>query len=163
QRQAAPAQRPPRQLLDAPGGRQRQTVHPRPGIPALLRPQGQGGMMRTRLLPAFFVLFALSASAADWPQWRGPNRDGVSKETGLLKNWPKKGPKLVWKTDKAGLGFAGPAVIGGTVYTMGAFDKNEYVIAFDAKGKELWKTKIGGMHDFEGNTWIEGPNTTPTV
>ena len=48
------------------------------------------------------VLFAVTAMGADWPQWRGPNRDGISKETGLLKEWPKAGPKLLWKAEGLG-------------------------------------------------------------
>ena len=53
-------------------------------------------------------LCAAPASAADWPQWRGPQRDGISQETGLLKEWPKAGPKLLWTVDKAGSGYSTP-------------------------------------------------------
>src|SRR5262249_30213652 len=62
------------------------------------------------------------ASDKDWPCFRGPERSGVSKETGLAKEWPKGGPKLLWKSDKGGKGFAGMAVVKGVVYTMGARD-----------------------------------------
>lgn len=131
-----------------------------------------------RYVPLLACLLAVCASAADWPQWRGPNRDGVSKETGLLKAWPKAGPKLLWKTDQAGGGLSGMAVVGGVVYTMGARGKatfgpkpkelvvggiEEYALAFDDKGKELWATKIGLVHDWKGNQWSRGPNATPAV
>lgn len=119
--------------------------------------------MRTLPLAALAAaLSAASLSAADWPAWRGPDRTGVSGETGLLKTWPKAGPKLLWKTDKAGLGYAGMAVVGDTVYTMGARGKDEFVLAFD-KGTEKWATPIGPVLDFKGNQWSHGPNSTPTV
>src|SRR5262245_35087161 len=96
--------------------------------------------------------------AADWPAYPGPNRDGVSSETGLLKTWPETGPKLAWKTDKAGQGYAGMAVVNGVVYTMGARGDDEYAIAFDAKGNELWSTKLGPVHDWRENSWSRGPD-----
>src|SRR4051812_15817168 len=97
----------------------------------------------TRLCLTFTLLAAFALTlhpllAADWPGYRGPNRDGVSAETGLLKTWPAGGPKLVWKSDKAGQGYAGMAIVNGVVYTMGARGDDEYAIAFDAKGNELW-------------------------
>ena len=57
-------------------------------------------------------LCATQAAALDWPQWRGPQRDGISQETGLLKAWPKEGPKLVWQVDTLGFGYSTPAVSG---------------------------------------------------
>src|SRR5258708_7947873 len=97
--------------------------------------------MKTRLLTlaGLFLFFAVSpALALDWPQWRGPNRDGVSKETGLLKEWPNGGPKLAWTFNKAGLGFSGPAVVGDRLYTMGSRQKGAdwltYLIALDIGG-----------------------------
>lgn len=115
--------------------------------------------MRTCL--ALLVVFTLTA--ADWPAWRGPDRSGVSKETGLLKAWPKDGPKLLWQSDKAGLGYAGMAVVGGTVYTMGARGSDEYLLAFDDKGQEKWASKIGPTLAWNANSWSLGPNATPTV
>src|SRR5690242_9824313 len=99
-----------------------------------------------------FVLLAGLAAAADWPAWRGPDRDAVSKETGLLATWPADGPKLVWQSDKAGQGYAGPAVVGGIVYTMGARGEQEYLIALDGKGQERWSAKIGPVFDFKANS-----------
>src|SRR6186713_1203174 len=83
--------------------------------------------------------------ANDWPQWRGPNRDGISQETGLLKEWPKEGPKLLWKIGDAGSGYATPAVVGERVYLLGNDGlENESVRALSAKdGKPLWATRLG--------------------
>lgn len=104
-----------------------------------------------------------SAAGADWPGYRGPNRDGLSKETGLLKTWPESGPKLLWKSDRAGLGYAGLAIAGGTVYTMGLRGEDEYLLALDDKGSEKWAAKLGPVHDWKENAWSRGPNATPTV
>jgi outer membrane protein assembly factor BamB len=104
-----------------------------------------------------------SAPAADWPQWRGLNRDGVSPEKGLLASWPKGGPKLLWTYKNGGLGYAGPAVVNGTLYTMGARGDNEVVFALNGKGKEEWSAEIGPVFDFKGNQWSRGPNSTPSV
>jgi outer membrane protein assembly factor BamB len=104
-----------------------------------------------------------TASAADWPQWRGPDRSGISKETGLLRAWPKEGPTLVWTFKNAGAGYSGPAVVGGKVYVMGAREDTEYLLALDDKGTELWAAKIGPVFDFKANQWSRGPNATPLV
>jgi outer membrane protein assembly factor BamB len=113
------------------------------------------------------VLLPLTAAwAADWPQWRGPDRNGVSKETGLLPSWPIGGPKLLWTSRDAGRGFGGPAVVGERVYVLGALggaEPLEHVIALDAAGKKLWATPIAKAYDFRGNVWSLGPNSTPAV
>src|SRR5437870_1580243 len=99
------------------------------------------------------------AIADDWPQFRGPNRDDVSKETGLLKKWPEKGPPLLWTYDKAGLGYSGPAIVGDRLYTMGARNHVDFVIALDLKGnmvKEAWAIKIGPAFTWKGNNWNVG-------
>ena len=110
---------------------------------------------------SFLFSTVVFAARADWPQWRGPDRTDVSKETGLLKSWPKEGPKLVWLFKEAGLGYSGPAIVGGKVFTMGLRYGSEYLLALDAKqGKELWSAKIG---DGLKNNWGDGPRGTPTV
>ena len=92
-------------------------------------------MIRIAFLSSLIALG--SASAADWPTFRGADRTDISTETGLLKTWPADGPKRVWLNENAGLGYSGFAVVGGTLYTMGARDAVEYVIAIDAAtGKE---------------------------
>src|SRR5438309_951035 len=112
--------------------------------------------MRTCSLLAMTACFALTLSlspAADWPAWLGPDRSGVSKETGLLAKWPKAGPKLAWTFKNAGQGYSSFAIVGGTLYTMGCRGNDEFVIAVDAKGKQLWATKIAKVFDFKGNQW----------
>src|ERR1022692_3095520 len=83
--------------------------------------------------------------AADWPQWRGPQRNGVSAETGLLKEWPKAGPRLVWQAKDIGDGYAAPSVVGNRIYVLGnrGLD-NEFVQALSAQdGKQVWATRLG--------------------
>ncbi|HEU4769798.1 MAG TPA: PQQ-binding-like beta-propeller repeat protein [Pyrinomonadaceae bacterium] len=114
------------------------------------------------LLLTATVSSAQSANNANWPQWRGPNRDGISKETGLLKQWPAEGPSLVWKASGAGNGYSSFSIANGRLYTMGMRGAKEFVIAFDvATGKEAWATA-------QPNTAFEndrghGPRGTPTV
>ena len=103
----------------------------------------------------------VSAANFDWPQWRGPDRSDVSKETGLLKKWPAEGPKRVWLYEKAGNGYSGPAIANGKYFTIGTRDGGECVLALDANtGKELWVAKIGGELE---NRWGGGPRGTPAV
>jgi outer membrane protein assembly factor BamB len=112
-------------------------------------------------LASSLLVAAGAAAAADWPQWRGPGRDDVSKETGLLKAWPKDGPKLLWTFRDAGAGFSSVAVVGDVVYTMGADDKSEYIYALDTKTqKKLWNTEIGPVLKQDRG---DGPRGTPTV
>ncbi|MHC4479268.1 MAG: hypothetical protein ACYTEL_26920, partial [Planctomycetota bacterium] len=80
------------------------------------------------------------ARGADWPNWRGPNRNGISDETGWTTDWPAGGPKLLWK-EAIGTGFSSMAVSDGKVYAMGNVNKaNDIVYCFDAEtGKEIWR------------------------
>jgi outer membrane protein assembly factor BamB len=118
-------------------------------------------MMRSRWVAVMIAGCCASACASDWPQWRGPNRDGISAETGLLDSWPAGGPRLVWKTEGLGEGYSSLAVVGDRLYTQGQEGNQEFVVAFDAtKGKQLWKTPGGrGYHESRGH----GPRGTPTV
>jgi outer membrane protein assembly factor BamB len=107
-----------------------------------------------------------SVTAADWPQYRGPNRDDVSSEKGLLKEWPKEGPKLLWSYKETGVGLAGPAIVGDRLYTLGGRGKDDVLIALDISGaapKELWATGVGPIFEWTGNSWSSGPSATPTV
>src|SRR3989442_3118195 len=112
------------------------------------------------IILSLFVSAALSY-AADWPQWRGPNRDGISAETGLLESWPRGGPPLVWKTQGLGEGYSSFAVVGGRLYTQGQRGNQEFVLAFDANtGKQLWSTPSGrAFREQRGH----GPRGTPTI
>jgi len=99
--------------------------------------------------------------AADWPQWRGPRRDGTSAETGLLDSWPAGGPKQVWKTTGLGEGYSSFAVVGPRLYTQGQRGDQQFIMAFDtATGKKLWETPAGKpFRERRGH----GPRGTPTV
>ncbi len=78
----------------------------------------------------FTMLAAMSVTANDWPQWRGPRRDGISQETGLLKEWPNEGPKLLWLAKDIGSGYSTPAVVGERLYLLGNEGlENEFVEA----------------------------------
>lgn len=102
-----------------------------------------------------------ASTAGDWPQWRGPNRDDISTETGLLKEWPSGGPKRLWVNEDGGLGYAGFSVAGGKLYTMGLYDAEEKLICLDAaSGKKLWDLTVGAIYR---NGWGDGPRSTPTV
>jgi outer membrane protein assembly factor BamB len=75
----------------------------------------------------------------EWPQWRGPNRDGISLDTGLLKEWPADGPPVVWQVDSVGVGYSSLAIKDGRIFTQGDLDGVEHIIALDAKdGRTLW-------------------------
>ncbi len=91
------------------------------------------------LLAACLLAAGLPARAEDWPQWRGPHRDDVSRETGLLKQWPEGGPKLLWTYRDAGIGFSGPAIVGDRLFTLGGDGKKEFVYALDVRnGEKVW-------------------------
>lgn len=123
--------------------------------------------MKSVYLLAAALTFAVSTvQGTDWPQWRGPDRTNISKETGLLKKWPEKGPKLLWTFKEAGLGFSGPAIVGDTLYTLGTANKDteEAVLALDVKtGKLLWSTAIAPLFTWRANQWGDGPTSTPTI
>src|SRR6267142_1207176 len=123
--------------------------------------------MNTRLLASVAVLVIglsielVAQTPGEWPQWRGPNRDGISKETGLLKQWPADGPALVWKATGAGRGYSTMSIANGRLFTMGLRGDREYVIAFDiSTGKEGWATPNGPAFR---NDRGDGPRGTPTV
>jgi outer membrane protein assembly factor BamB len=106
-------------------------------------------------------LLPLAAVAADWPQWRGPNRDGRSAETGLLAQWPKGGPRQVWKANGLGEGYSSMTVAGGRIFTQGQRSERQYVIALDeATGRKLWEFENGGPYRERRG---DGPRSMPTV
>lgn len=115
----------------------------------------------TRIALLVIALTTSIAHAEDWPQWRGPNRDNLSKEKGLLQQWPEGGPKLLWTYKDAGNSYSSFAVVGDRVYTMGANDSESFVFALDVKtGKKVWQTSIAKRFD---NAWGGGPRSTPTI
>lgn len=102
------------------------------------------------------------AWAEDWPQWRGKDRTGCSGETGLLKTWPTDGPKLLWKAERLGGGYATPTVAGGRVYGMSFRGNNEVVWCLNENnGREIWSVTLGPAN--RGIGYGEGPRCSPTV
>ncbi|MEO6034730.1 MAG: PQQ-binding-like beta-propeller repeat protein [Verrucomicrobiota bacterium] len=114
---------------------------------------------------AFIALVASGLVAADFPQWRGPLRDGHSTETGLLQEWPKEGPKLIWQINEAGAGFSTPSVVGDRIYFLGNDGVgSESVMALAVKdGSKLWAVKLGKVGHPEQNPSYPGARSTPTV
>src|SRR5438093_13087724 len=117
------------------------------------------------ILAGLVVSSALPAVASDWPQWRGPQRDGVSPETGLLKEWPKDGPALRWKVADVGSGYSTPAVVGDRLYLLAneGLD-NEFVRALSVKdGKRAWSTRLGKVGNPQQKPNFPAARSTPTV
>jgi len=103
--------------------------------------------------------------ADDWPQWRGPQRNGVSQETGLLPQWPAAGPKLVWQVTDLGRGYSTPSVVGARLYLLSneGLD-NEYVEARGtADGQQVWSTRIGQVGNPKQRPNYPAARSTPTV
>jgi len=126
-------------------------------------------VMKNYVLALVFglVVYAIAAGfystveAADWPNWRGPNHNGISNETGWIATWSEGGPKVLWKKS-IGTGFASMAVSNGWVYAMGNINDKDILYCFKADtGKEIWKKSYACplfKKDHEG-----GPGATPTV
>lgn len=111
------------------------------------------------------VLVSHIVRSEDWPSWRGPNRDDISTETGLLKQWPEGGPEKLWTSNEAGLGYSGVAIVDGVLFTMGSDgstdESNEFVIAISVEtGQKIWQTNVG---QYLENGWGGGPRSTPTI
>lgn len=121
--------------------------------------------MKTRREFGTLLLSALATSAwaIDWPQWRGPNQDGFSPETGLLQNWPEGGPKLIWSATGLGDGHATVSTAGENIVTSGDLDGAASVICLSARdGKKKWSTAFGKAG---GVGWGKhaGPRAEPTI
>ena len=113
------------------------------------------------------TLIAVGMSrAADWPNWRGPHHDGISRETGLLKSWPGDGPKVLWTVALTG-GYSSVVVADGRLFTQTKDKKEDIVICFDAStGKKLWEYRFDCNYaDFPSldKRFLTGPKATPTV
>ena len=126
--------------------------------------------MKSRLTIAFALFCAGStigyageseSTNLDWHQWRGVNRDGVSRETGVLKNWTNVGPKVLWQIP-LGDGFSGVSIADGRAYTVYAKGEDEIVVCLDAtNGKEIWRYVIDER--FRSPDGGDGPRSTPTI
>jgi outer membrane protein assembly factor BamB len=120
--------------------------------------------MNTQWLLLVVAVLGVSSLAGDWPQWRGPERDGVSKETGLLKEWPKDGPKLLWQVTDIDYGYSTPAVVGERLYLLSnKGNDDEFVLALGVKdGKRAWSQRLGKVGPNQGPQY-PGARSTPTV
>lgn len=117
------------------------------------------------ILTCAIFLASVCLHAADWPQWRGPQRNGISQETGLLKEWPKEGPRLRWQIKETGSGYSAPAVVGERLYMLGnqGLD-NEFVQALAVTdGKRLWQTRLGKVGNPDQQPRFAAARSTPTV
>lgn len=112
-------------------------------------------------LALFFCLSATMASAQDWPQWRGPNRDGHSPDTNLELDWNEKSPRLLWMVEGTGSGYASVSIANGMIYTTGNKDGAQCAIAMSLKdGKPLWTRKLTEENPNHG---YPGSRCTPSV
>lgn len=124
-------------------------------------------MKRFQILTLFLVCTLLPAvtgspaPAPDWPQWRGPDRNGVSPETGLLKQWPASGPATVWSVSGLGEGYGSISIKGDRILVQGAQSGSSVVMALNrADGKTVWTATLGpSLREGRGN----GPRSTPTI
>jgi len=123
--------------------------------------EGEAAMKLALTVAAAAILSVVSIRAADWPQWQGPDRTGVSKETGLLQQWPASGPAVVWSATGLGSGYGSMAVAGDRVFVQGTRGRSSAVMALNrADGKEVWSKALGSS---ENNDQGPGPRGTPTV
>ena len=121
-------------------------------------------MMKFFALASAVVLGGVVLAAADWPQWQGPDRTRMSKETGLLKEWPAGGPRVIWTANNLGTGYGSMSVAGDRVYLQGARGRSSVVIALNrADGKEVWAKPLGPIETRMRTNMGAGPRGTPTV
>jgi outer membrane protein assembly factor BamB len=110
---------------------------------------------------AAVLVTGVTVAAADWPQWQGTDRTRVSRETGLLKQWPASGPAVIWTATGLGHGYGSMAVAGERVFVQGTRSGNSVVVALNrADGKEVWSKALGRFGDDDRG---DGPRGTPTV
>jgi len=102
-------------------------------------------MIYPKLLCPLVIIVSsvVGACAADWPQWRGPQRNGVCDETGLLQQWPEGGPLLLWSSTNLGRGYSAPIIVGQRIYLAGDVGDELHIFALDLEGKHVWQTKNG--------------------
>jgi outer membrane protein assembly factor BamB len=116
------------------------------------------GFTSTTLGSLAAILTAGILLASDWPQWRGPHRDDVAKESGLLQHWPKQGPPLLWKVSGLGSGYSSVVIQDDRIFTTGDLAQGEYLVALSRQdGSKLWSARLG-------EAWRDGGSrSTPTL
>lgn len=120
----------------------------------------ENSQQRAGIVAALLFWVGTALAGDDWPQFRGPTRDGRSSETGLLREWPERGPEILWRVELGG-GYSGIAVAGGIAFTLSSETGGEHLLALDAAtGRERWRFRTGrNRPDEQGG----GPRSTPTV
>jgi outer membrane protein assembly factor BamB len=116
-------------------------------------------MKNLLIILSALLLVGCTKKAEPMSEWRGPNRSGVYNETGLLKQWPAEGPKLIWAIDSTGRGYGSPVVAASQIFISGEIDSTIYLYAYNLEGKLLWKSAYG-------QEWVKnfpGSRSTPTV
>ena len=122
---------------------------------------GYGIRAGAAVLAAATLAWGSGAGAADWNQWRGPNRDAHSPDKNLRREWPASGPALAWKVTGIGAGYSGVSVMGDRVLTMGDVGERCVLIALDrASGKQAWAAPVGKTG---GGGGYPGPRCTPAT
>ncbi len=122
-----------------------------------------------RLLILVWLAAAAAGAGDEWLQFRGPQRNGISAETGLLKSWPAAGPRLLWTYDQCGTGYAGIAVTKDLILTAGTFENGTHVIALSHDGQLRWRAPNGSgrwrvpADKKDWATTFGGVRSTPTV
>ena len=112
---------------------------------------------------AMLIMNGMGVLAQDWPQWRGPNREGLFKGTNLNLDWSVKKPPLLWTFRQAGSGFAAPTIVGTTLYCQGADETNDFAFALDTQtGNLKWRQNLGELHISYQNRG-DGPRGSVTV
>jgi alcohol dehydrogenase (cytochrome c) len=121
-------------------------------------------MKHLAAVTTLFAIWATGTLGADWPQWQGPDRNAISKETGLLKEWPEDGPPLAWRIDEVGGGYSAPSIAAGRLFGMSNRGDDEVVWCLsETDGNSLWVTRLGAACREGGRQGNEGPDCTPAV
>lgn len=120
-------------------------------------------MQRIQRIAVLAIAAALArpAGADDWPQWRGPRRDGISREKGLLEQWPEGGPRRLWAVDGLGDGFSTVSVVGDRIYTTGIDRGEGRLVILSTDGKLLERVPYGS--DAVDGGGYPGSRSTPTA
>jgi outer membrane protein assembly factor BamB len=130
----------------------------------MLRGRPSIGLLLAMSVGLVTLAGAQDTASGDWPQWRGPNRTGVSTEKGLLGAWPEEGPKLLWKAEGLGTGHSTPSIARGRIFGMSYRGEDEFVWSRSAAdGKELWATRTASANFDIGRQAHAGSACTPTV
>jgi outer membrane protein assembly factor BamB len=127
----------------------------------ILRPSVSRAVVLGAAVVCAVVSLSAQAPSTDWPQWRGPERNGVSRETGLLREWPRSGPALTWSASQLGAGYGSVSVAGARVFVQGMKNRQSVVTSLDrATGKPVWSVALGSAQE---NDRGSGPRGTPSV